>query len=349
MSPKKRSGLSAYHLLDSSLFWLKMLRGIITSQEAKMGSRNLLKLAPPGEMVDVGGFQLHSLVCGQGRPTVLLEPALGGFTMQYARIQTAASAFTRVLAYDRAGQGWSDVSPKPRTPVNLAGELKAMLEKLNLQPPYILMGHSFGGLVARFYAGFHPEEIAGVILVDSSDVEQYASFPDMDKIVNQTATGVRMLKIASRLGLGKQLTKMSLGSSAKEFTREDLDTFLTVSSQPKHHETILAEFSQHRFYFGPQSEVPRTLGDTPLCIITAGNSVSGKGKFGSKTIDQLNALHQKWQKDLLQLSSQSEQIVVPGATHLSLILQPDYAAQVVDAIRRMVEKVRAENQVAAVS
>ena len=103
-----------------------------------------------------------------------------------------------------------------------------------------------------------------------------------------------------------------MGSAANVLPREDLDTFLAVASQPKHQESMLAEFSQHCFYFGPHSEVPRTLGDTPLVVVTAGNSVSGKGKFGGMTIDQLNAHHQGWQKDLLQLSSQSEQIILPG-------------------------------------
>jgi len=302
-----------------------------------MGSQNKDPLAPPGQMVDVGGFRLHALVRGQGTPVVLLEPALGGFALQYTHIQSAVSAFTRVLAYDRAGQGWSEVSPNPRTPANLAGELKALLGKLDLQPPYVLVGHSFGGLLTRFYAGFYPKEVAGVVLIDSSDVEQYDSFPNVDKLVSQTAMGVRLLKFISRLGLGKQLTRMSMGSAAKDLSREDLDTFLTVASRPKHHETMLAEFSQHRFYFGPQAEVPRTLGDTPLIVITAANSVSGQGKFGGMTIDQLNAKHQEWQKNLIQLSSHAEQVIVPAASHLSLLTQPEHAVQVVDAIRRLVK------------
>jgi pimeloyl-ACP methyl ester carboxylesterase len=314
------------------------------SQEVKVGSQNQRKFAPPGQMVDVGGFRLHAILQGQGTPAVILEPALGGFALQYAHIQLAASAFTRVVAYDRAGQGRSDCSPNPRTPVNLAGELSTLLGRLDLYPPYVLVGHSFGGLLARFYAGFYPQEVAGVVLIDSSHERLYDSLPDPDKMVSQAAWGVRLMKIASRLGLGKQVTKMSLGSAAKSLSKEDLDSFLSVASQPKHHETMLAEFSQHRFYFGSQSEVPRSLGDTPLIVITAGNSVSDQGKIGGMTADQVNELHHKLQKDLVKLSSQGEQLIVPGATHLSILTQPEYVAQVVDAIRRVVERVRSENR-----
>ena len=318
-----------------------IVRRITTSQEVKMGSQ--ISLASPGQMVDVGGFRLHALVCGKGSPVVLLEPALGGFALQYSHIQSSVSAFTTVLAYDRAGQGWSDRSPNPRTPVNLAGELQTLLGRLGLHPPYVLVGHSFGGLVTRFYAGFHPEEVAGIVLVDSSDVEQYDSFPSVDKLVKQAATGVRLQKFAARLGLGKLLTKISLGSAAKVLTKEDLNTFITVASRPGHQDAMLAEFSQHRYYFGAQSEVPRTLGDTPLIVITAGNSVNGQGKFGGMTIEQLNEKHQGWQKNLLQLSSQSEQIIIPGTTHLSILVQPESVVHVVDAIRRVVEMARKES------
>lgn len=306
-----------------------------------MGTRTVRRAEPPGQMVDIGGFRLHAVVCGEGKPTVVFEPALGGFSLQYARIQSAVSTFTRVLAYDRAGQGWSDSSLTPRTPENLAGELKELLSRLGLRPPYILAGHSFGGLLIRIYAGLYPGEVAGMVLIDAAHVEEYSPFSDIDRFIRQTAVGVRLLKIASRLGLGKQLTKLSLGSAAQTFTREDLDAFTTVASQPKHHETMLAEFSQHRHYYGSQSEVPQTLGDMPLVVITAGQSVSGKGKIGgSITGDEMNVLHQKLQKELVQISSRGEQIVIPDATHMSILTQPEYAEQVADAIRRMVERVQ---------
>jgi pimeloyl-ACP methyl ester carboxylesterase len=303
-----------------------------------MGSQNMP--AAPGQMVDAGGFLMHALLCGQGTPAVLFEPGLGGFALQYSLIQAEVSTFTQAMTYDRAGQGWSERSPSPRIPANLAGELRTILGRLDIRPPYVLVGHSFGGLLARFYAGFYPEEVAGLILVDSSDVEQYDTFPSMDKVIRQAAMGVRLQRIAARLGLAKPLTRLSLGSAAAVLPKETLNTFIAIASQPKHQGAMLAEFSEHRFYFGPDSQVPRTLGETPLTIITAGNSVSGSGKFGGMTIDQLNQKHQEWQKKLLQISTQSEQIILPGATHLSILTQPEYVAQVVGAIRRMVERIR---------
>ncbi len=301
-----------------------------------MDSRN--KVAPPGRLVNVGGYRLHALVCGEGTPTVVLESGLGGYALQFARVQPAVSAFTRVLAYDRAGQAWSDTSPNPRTPVNVAAELKALLHELDIQPPYVWVGHSFGGLLALIYAKLFPTETAGVVLIDSSDVEQYDAFPDMDKLVRQTAKGVSLLKFVSRLGLGKLLTRISLGSTARSFPKEELDSFLAVASQPKHHDTVLAEFSQHRCYFGAQSEVPRSLDDIPLIVVTAGMSVSGRAKFGKMTADELNEQHQELQKKLIDLSSRGEHIVVPNATHLSILFQPEYAAQVVEVIRRIAKR-----------
>ena len=140
-------------------------------------------------MVDVGGFQLHAILRGQGTPTVIFEPALRGCALQYARIQSAVGTLTRVLAYDRAGQGWSDAGPNPRTPANLAAELQALLGKRDLHPPYVLVWHSFGGMLARIYAGSHPEEVAGVILVDATHVDEYEPFPDIDKFVRQMRRG----------------------------------------------------------------------------------------------------------------------------------------------------------------
>ena len=176
-----------------------------------------------------------------------------------------------------------------------------------------------------------------MVLVDATHVDEYDPFPDVDRFVRQAALGVRLLKFAARVGLGKPVAKLSLGGMARSLSPADLEPFLDILSQPKHHETMLAEFSQHRGYFGPRSEVPPTLGDLPLVVVTAGASISGRGKVGGLTAGQVNALHQQLQQAPARLSTRGEQVVIPGATHLSILLEPEYAAQVVEAIRRMVD------------
>src|ERR671913_410302 len=122
---------------------------------------------PPGEMVDVGGYSLHINCVGQGSPTVVLDAGSGGFSAQWVRVQREVSDTTRVCAYDRAGMGWSEMGPEPRDARQVSRELHTLLTKSCIrQGPYVVVGHSFGGLYMQTYADRYPEEVAGVALVD---------------------------------------------------------------------------------------------------------------------------------------------------------------------------------------
>src|ERR687897_609228 len=134
---------------------------------------------PPGEMVDVGGHSLHINCVGQGSPTVLLDAGSGGFSAQWVRVQREVSGTTRVCAYDRAGMGWSEMGPEPRDAKQITGELHTLLSKADIEGPYVLVGHSFGGMYMQTYAARYPEEVAGVALVDSStEPDQFGQRPE---------------------------------------------------------------------------------------------------------------------------------------------------------------------------
>src|ERR671916_1658817 len=134
---------------------------------------------PPGEMVDVGGYSLHINCVGQGSPTVVLDAGSGGFSAQWVRVQREVSDTTRVCAYDRAGMGWSEMGPEPRDAKQISGELHALLNGADIEGPYVLVGHSFGGLYMQTYAARYPDEVAGVVLVDSStEPEQFSQPPE---------------------------------------------------------------------------------------------------------------------------------------------------------------------------
>jgi uncharacterized protein (TIGR02145 family) len=124
---------------------------------------------PPGKLVDVGGWRLHLNCTGEsraGQPTVILEPGLGDFSVEWSLVQPGVAKFARVCSYDRAGDGWSDWGPHPRTFRQIVYELHTLLDKAGVKPPLVLVGHSYGGWLARLYAFTYPSDVAGMALVD---------------------------------------------------------------------------------------------------------------------------------------------------------------------------------------
>jgi pimeloyl-ACP methyl ester carboxylesterase len=119
-------------------------------------------------LVDIGGYRLHIHVTGKGDPTVVLIAGAGDFSFDWSLVQPGVARFTRVCSYDRAGSAWSDLGPTPRTMKQEAYELHLLLQKAGLRGPFILVGHSQGGLIARVYADQYPEEVAGMVLADST-------------------------------------------------------------------------------------------------------------------------------------------------------------------------------------
>lgn len=121
----------------------------------------------PGQMVDIGGYRLHLYCTGPGSPTVIFENGLGDIFADWALVQPGVARFTRACSYDRAYEGYSDAGPIPITMHQQVFELHLLLQNAKLPPPYILVGHSYGGMVARLFTMTYPQDVAGLVLVDS--------------------------------------------------------------------------------------------------------------------------------------------------------------------------------------
>src|SRR5215216_1052624 len=157
---------------------------------------------PPGEMVDVGGYSLHINCVGQGSPTVILDAGLGDFSAQWVRVQREVSDTTRVCAYDRAGMGWSEMGPEPRDAKQITRELHTLLTKAGIEGPYVLVGHSFGGLYMQTYAARYPDEVAGVALVDSStEPDQFSQRPVTRDSYEPQKQKFAVVPLLARLGV----------------------------------------------------------------------------------------------------------------------------------------------------
>jgi pimeloyl-ACP methyl ester carboxylesterase len=285
---------------------------------------------PPGEMVDVGGYSLHINCVGQGSPTVVLEAGLGGMSAEWVWVQREVSDTTRVCAYDRAGMGWSEMGPEPRDAKQITSELHTLLSKAGIEGPYVLAGHSFGGMYMQTYAARYPDEVAGVALIDSStELDQFSQRPetrDSYEPQKQKFAVVPQLvrlgvSLPARLGIVRLLFKLSPASP--ELPPQQRAQIDALSPSTRQVSTYALEFlapTQTR-RLGSQG----SLGNKPLAVVTAGKSEPS---------------WLKRQDDLATISSNSMHRVVEGATHTSVVYERSDAQATSAAIVEVVEAVR---------
>ena len=160
-----------------------------------LGSRRDAKLyPPPGKLLDIGTHRLHLLESGRPgpAPTLVLEAGLMSTVLSWSSLQLELSKSFHVVSYDRAGLGWSDLGPMPRTADRIVDELHTLLEKASIPPPYILVGHSFGGLTVPVFAARFPNEVAGMVLVDPVAPGEWNPPPDHD--LKQTRIGAKVCR-----------------------------------------------------------------------------------------------------------------------------------------------------------
>ena len=148
-----------------------------------------LTYSPPGKLVDVGGYRLHLNCTGKGGPAIVLIAGGGDFSFDWDLVQPDVSRFARVCSYDRAGLAWSDPGPTPRTMGQDAYELHTLLKAARIKAPYVLVGHSVGGLIARVYAERYADEVAGMVLVDSTHEDTTLLFGGKPVRVRESAKG----------------------------------------------------------------------------------------------------------------------------------------------------------------
>jgi pimeloyl-ACP methyl ester carboxylesterase len=270
--------------------------------------------APPGRMIDLGGYKLHLNCLGEGSPTVVLEAAFGGSSLDWEKVQTPAARIARVCSYDRAGFGWSEAGSKPRDSKSIAQELRQLLQDGKITGPYILVAHSLGGFHVRMFAAQHPTEVVGMILLDASHEDQFGwktatywdvptpkdlpppkRFPDMKR----TAAAETLVTAMSQQAKWKQATELENGS-------------------------ISESVSQLRAA-GP-------LPNIPLLVLSAGAERPLNAFWTERELK-----HHQLQAKLVALSPKAEQIRVPESDHYIHLDRPDL---VVESIRRLVSASR---------
>ncbi|MBA3533005.1 MAG: alpha/beta hydrolase [Ardenticatenales bacterium] len=344
LPPPKRAGclVQAGRVLLGLLLLLVVLAILGTLYESNARAQALASVAPPGQVVDVGGHRLHIFCLGEksaDQPTVILEAGAGGWSAHWYAFQREVATLARVCAYDRAGFGWSEAGALPRDGQRIAEELHTLLANAGEQPPYVLVGASRGGQYARIYRDAYPDEVAGLLLVDA-EPEDFRSQTEVGQnVASQNQAVFSVVGTLTRLGVLRLLGGDPASAPeipclpflVKTLPPEAHAAYLAVEGQPKCFDALLTEeaATEQR-----EAQVRQTqpLGDLPLVVLTHGLTAPAAGGASPEQAAQAEEVWQTLQKQLATLSSLGELVQASESGHNIALDQPEL---VLDAIRGM--------------
>jgi pimeloyl-ACP methyl ester carboxylesterase len=274
-----------------------------------------------GKSVDVGGYKLNINCIGQGSPTVVLEAGLTVPAISWRSVQGGIARFTRVCSYDRAGYDWSDPGPMPRTTAQSVKELHTLLHNAGEKPPFVLVGHSFGGTNARIYNSAYPDEVAGMVLADTGheDLKFPVSVQDLvDADLRLRMQDQKWARLLYWLGFTRFMARPKIANLASPFHPQEWSYFVI---QPKFVDASIGEFETIQ-EGKAELRAAGGLGDKPLIVLIAGKAWLD---IPAPENDKVS-LHNSWvdfHKRLARLSSRGKWIIVPDTGHMIPIERPE--------------------------
>jgi pimeloyl-ACP methyl ester carboxylesterase len=289
---------------------------------------------------------------------VILESGLGVSSLGWVQIQPQMAKFARVCSYDRAGYGWSDPARGPRTSLQIAKELKGLLDAAGERGPYILVAPSFGGLIIRVYTGLYPADVGGLVFLDASHEDQQSRIDEIvpaakkQRIQAEEAEQGRerlsllLSKVKIPLGLERLQAALHAEKPEPEFgwSADLMEEFHYLDQQLKTREAVLAE-SASMAESGRMAQVAGSLGDRPTIVVTGGRmEFTPDPLFTNEVQEKLRNL---WinvlQVEEAHLSSRGKQVVLKDSGHGIQFERPD---AVIDSVREVWSEVRASSAVA---
>jgi len=321
-------------LLLGGLLLVAVLIGAtwLAGQYAK--SRLVQQFPPPGQLVDVGGYRLHLHCLGHGQPTVVFDSGVNEFSVQWLTIQEALAKDFRACAYDRAGFGWSDASPHPRTSETIIRELHTLLENAGIHGPLVLVGHSFGGMNMRLYAYRYPKEVTGLVQVDAAHEELSPNVPALQRAAREVTGQFRTLAWLEAFGV---LALMPDDIPDRGLKGAALSRYRAILATTHYFDTAAAESTAIESSYAAVRQLGiRSLGNVPLVVLSRGLPDPLPNASDAENRDY----EQRWramQARLVQLSPRGRQVVAARSRHYIHLTEPQ---RVIDAIRSVTGPVK---------
>lgn len=313
------------------------LVGIGATYQAIATANDQRRFPPPGQLVDVGGFHLHLYCLGDapaGSPTVIFDAGGGRWSIDWRLIQPAISQTTRACVYDRAGLGWSDPSPHPRTSRQMMTELHTLLQNAAIAPPYLLVGHSLGGQNIRIYADAYPDEVMGLALIESAHEEQWMRLPPgVKQFRDDTVQQLAVVTWLARLGILRLQADRLPQIPAMPADLRPLYTAGLVRAD--YYDTFAEEV---RLVDESATQVAATgdVGDLPLVVVTARHSFNAYAD-PPLPIAESDQVWLALQEELATLSTRSAHFISESATHNITYDEPALVIQAVQQVLGMID------------
>jgi pimeloyl-ACP methyl ester carboxylesterase len=276
----------------------------------------------PGKLIDVGGYKMHIYCTGEGNSPVILDSGLGDSYMSWRNVQPEISKSVLVCSYDRAGMGYSQPSGRPRTSRIFAEELHQLLHAAVVSPPYILVGHSFGGFNVRLFASRYRSETAGMVLVDSSHPDQPERMPANDLL--GAIREAKFLQYGEPIGISRFLGYCDADAAV----RAAECTFNNARENSAELENVLTS--------GQETAAAGDLGDLPLVVISR-DTDKRNPDFPPDLDKARNKVWAEMQEELNHLSTQGTLVIAKGSGHA---IQNDRPDIVIQAVHNVVDQAR---------
>ena len=288
----------------------------------------------PGQLIDVGGYKLHLYCRGEGNPTVIIDHSLGGID-GYFLIEEIAK-ITRVCLYDRAGYGWSEMSPQPRCSEEIVKELDTLLSQAKIEPPYILVGDSFGSYNVRLYAARFPEKVVGIVLTDGLHEKEMLKMPFLLMGLKFFfMSGFAISAIGATLGLIRLLGIVGVFEFIKKELRHFPQTTLQIVKRsfyrPKHWLTMWREMWNLETS-ARQVGLVDNLGNLPIVSIKAKTFLRRTIGTFYFPIAASDRLRDKMHAQLLEISTNCVQIKAEKSSHFVWIDEPEIIVAAIQKI-----------------
>lgn len=292
---------------------------------------------PPGEIYTVNGQQMHLHCEGTVSPTVILEAGVGGFTLNWLRVQPDIAEFTRVCSYDRIGYGWSDPLNSEFEITQTVDNLHTLLAAAQVEPPYILAAHSFGGVIARAYQQQHPDDVAAMLLIDTVHPNMAARIPFYAEALELQLDALQALVVLTRFRAAQ--SEDIIFPVPDDVSEETARAFSAAVLEPQFFDASVAEAN---YIIGDLTDLdlPSTVGDIPLKVITHGIPREDGFLGAPLTRGRAALAEERWQqmqREMVTLSPQGELIVAEDSTH---VIQFDQPELIIGLVQQIVEDVR---------